>query len=403
MTRIRSWVGAGASLLAAVVALAPARATGQTDAVTTDPIRCWLSSSAGAVRVGEVFTVAVSCAVLENDGVQVQVDESRLAPATMQMAPFEIVGGDHAPDLGTPNRRFFQYEYRLRIVSPDAIGKDVKIPDLVLHYRINSTVSGNASLQGRDHTYLLPPLSVRVVSLVPFDAPDIRDTPGVSFREPERFTFRAGVLDITAYTLLAIGVLMTVVSTARLLRRRRARTPAPGRGLTDRIVLKTAADALDEAGRRAVAGGWDEVSIALALSATRVVAAAELGTATSQHVVRPDDPSNEGGLLVEGRGHRGKTTAVSAAVTPEEIGARLTRLPESAPADHRRALESMQEALTVFSAAQYAREVALDRDSLDRALESAKATLERLRRAVAWPKPEVRRWIGRSAESERLG
>src|SRR5207247_4035163 len=121
------------------------------------------------------------CAVLQTDAVQVTPDESRLDSAVAQMSPFEVLGGAHPADLYSGNRRFFQYEYVLRVISPAVIGKDVKIPDPPIHYRVNSTVAANSALQGRDHTYLLPPLSVRVLSLVPADAPDIRDTAKESF------------------------------------------------------------------------------------------------------------------------------------------------------------------------------------------------------------------------------
>ena len=223
----------------ALLLLAPAAARGQTEAVEVDPIRCWWRTSAGGVRLGEILSVGLTCAVLENDSVQVQPDETRLGPAVIQMAPFEIVGGEHPSDLHTANRRFFQYEYRLRLINPDAIGKDVKIPDLVLHYRINSKVSGNAALQGRDHTYLLPPLSVRIVSLVPADAPDIRDTAGEAFSEAERFTFRAGVFDIVAYTLIALGSLMVVLSAVRFVARR-SRVPVGKHRIREGSVLGAA-------------------------------------------------------------------------------------------------------------------------------------------------------------------
>ena len=35
--------------------------------VQTDPLQCWWRTSAGAVRVGEPFTVVLTCAVLETD------------------------------------------------------------------------------------------------------------------------------------------------------------------------------------------------------------------------------------------------------------------------------------------------------------------------------------------------
>jgi hypothetical protein len=52
------------------------------------------------------------------------------------------------PTCAAGNRRFFQYQYVLRIINPDAIGKDVKIPDTVIHYKVNSRVAANTSIRG---------------------------------------------------------------------------------------------------------------------------------------------------------------------------------------------------------------------------------------------------------------
>src|SRR5262245_18072077 len=72
-----------------------------------EPIRCWRQSTAGAVSIGETFSVVVTCAVYEGDNAQVIPDESRLGVASIQMAPFEILGGSHPPDVHRGTRRFF--------------------------------------------------------------------------------------------------------------------------------------------------------------------------------------------------------------------------------------------------------------------------------------------------------
>ena len=128
------------------------------------------------MRIGETFAVVLTCAVLETEAVQVVPDESRLGSSVVPMTPFEMVGGSHPADLRSGNRRFFQYEYTLRMINPDVIGKDVRIPDLDIHYRVNSRIAANASLQGRDLTYVLPTLAIRILSMVPADIVDIRDT-----------------------------------------------------------------------------------------------------------------------------------------------------------------------------------------------------------------------------------
>ena len=159
--------------------VAPRRRTSQ-----TDPLQCWWRTSAGAVRVGEPFTVVLTCAVLETDAATVVVDQSRLEPSVVQFAPFEVLGGSHGADLRTDQRRFFQYVYRLRLIAENLFGKDVSLPETKLSYHVQTQRRRrSAALQGRDQTYLLPPQSVRVMSLVPADATDIRDTPGETFSD----------------------------------------------------------------------------------------------------------------------------------------------------------------------------------------------------------------------------
>ena len=188
--------GAAARLLVLVVlGMAPIAASAQpsptpSQMVQVDPIRCWWRTSADGVRMGENFTLTLTCAVIDTDSVQVVPDESQLNPLVLQLAPFEIVTGSHPADLRNGQRRFFQYEYVARIIGRDAIGRDVPIPQIVVHYRVNSRVSGNQSQQGRDLTYIIPAHSVRVVSVVPNDATDIRDSSSENFGRIESLNAR---------------------------------------------------------------------------------------------------------------------------------------------------------------------------------------------------------------------
>ena len=226
------------ALAAAVPARAQTPPNTPADAGTTnvevDPIRCWWRTSSGAVRIGEHFELWLTCAALETDAVQVVPDQSHLGVEVAALAPFEVVGGSHPADLRSGSRRFFQYQYILRIINPDAIGKDIKIPDTVIHYKVNSRVAANTSIQGRDLTYVLPPEEVRVASMVPADAADIRDSSGESFSIVDSLGLRAGVLEILAITCVALGALMLIFVLVRVARRGRQRTPADERLLSTR-------------------------------------------------------------------------------------------------------------------------------------------------------------------------
>src|SRR5436190_20539334 len=164
--------------------------------VQTDPLQCWWKTSAGAVRVGEPFSVVLTCAVLETDAATVVVDTAKLEPSVVQFAPYEVLGGSHGADLRTDLRRFFQYEYRLRLIAENEFGKDVALPETKLSYHVQSKVGQTAAIQGREQTYVLPAQSVRVLSLVAGDATDIRDAAGDTFAALDQRAFRAKLFEI---------------------------------------------------------------------------------------------------------------------------------------------------------------------------------------------------------------
>jgi hypothetical protein len=365
--------------------------------IEADPIRCWWRTSSGAVRTGETFTLVLTCAVMENDAVQIVPDEGRLGPEVIQMAPFEIVDGSNPEDLRTANRRFFQYDYRLRMINPDFIGRDVRIPDLSIHYRVNSRVAGIADLQGRDFVYLLPPQTMRILSMVPADATDIRDASGESFAAFESLGFRANMLRIVAISLLAIGGLLALLSLVRLLGGARKRKPTERHAISTSAVLAVAGRELENVQRESEQG-WSEALAARALAASRVVAACAMDQAPSQQLASRDTVAGEGLLTRPSR--RGKTTTIWSTVTAGVVTEQLaTRLASASP-DRRPLLESLQAALATLTAAQYGRGATLDRPSLDAALTSAIEAARTLRSEYAWPKPYLRRLTSRTAQPE---
>jgi hypothetical protein len=387
-------------LLAGVPALAgaqiaPTRETG-TQNVEVDPIRCWWRTSTGAVHVGEQFDVSLTCAVLESEAVSVVVDESRLGNAVVQMSPFEVVAGSHAADLHAGIRRFFQYEYRLRIISPDVIGQDVRIPDIALHYRVNSKVEGNAAVQGRDLLYYLPPAVIRVESMVPDGSTDIRDSSGASFSSIDALTFRAGIFNILGAALIAFGGLMVLLVLVRLARGARTWTPVDQRHLSTYALLGVASREL-AAVRREKIGGWTDDLIERALAATRVVAAGAVGRTITQRTVDLGTPAGEGRLLARGP-RRGTKRLVSAPTTARDLSGSLARLPVTDP--NRATLESVREALSTFTATLYGRDTTRSESALDEALDSASKAASRVRSQHMFPRTLLRRWTAGPAPVE---
>ncbi|MEQ1728800.1 MAG: hypothetical protein ABL982_10495 [Vicinamibacterales bacterium] len=368
---------------------APTRESG-TRNVAVDPIRCWWRTSAGAVHVGEQFDLTLTCAVLESEAVSVVVDESRLGNAVVQMAPFEVVSGTHPADLHAGIRRFFQYEYRLRLINPDVVGQDVRVPDIGLHYRVNSKVDGNASVQGRDLLYFLPPAVIRVESLVPDGATDIRDASGAAFGSIDALTFRSGLFNIIGLALIAFGGLMVLLVLIRLARGARTRTPADQRELSTSALLGVATRELAAVKRAHGTAGWTDDLLDRALAAARVASAGAMGRPINQRVT--DDTElvvGEGRLLTRGP-RRGTRRIVSASATPHDLTRLAARLK---PNDSRRSnVEALRDALSALTAAQYGRVQSRSESTLDDALESASRAASSVRAQYQFPRSLLRKW-----------
>ena len=191
--------------------------------VESDPIKCWWKTDTNAVRVGEPFTLALTCGVIETDAVRVVVDPARLDPAVVEATPFEVLGGTRHDDIVAPPWRYFQYSYTLRLLGETFFGRDVDIPGLPLTYRVQPA-NGDAG-QARDQLYLLPALPLRVVSLVPVTATDIRDAPSDTFADIESRRWRATREFAAAGVFFALAALLAGVAAVRAFRRSRVSQP----------------------------------------------------------------------------------------------------------------------------------------------------------------------------------
>ena len=351
MTGLGSWVVG----LAMMLAQQPA---------AVEPIRCWRQSTSGAVTVGETFTVTLTCAVFETPDAQVVPDESRLNVASIQMAPFEILGGSHPPDVRRGSRRFFQYDYQLRVISRDAIGQDLNVPPVTISYRIHSRAGAAAKLEGRDLQYLLPAMPIRVLSLVPADASDIRDSGEASLATVQTLRTRSRTFRAVAYALGALAVVMAILALMPLARRARAsgdraRALAPRRHIVDR-----ASASLSEIQGRAARDGWNDETLSAALSAARLITASAIGRTVSQKNLAANAAAPEGRLLVEYGFPRRTRATVSSAVTPDDVARALNGKHEFSTTRVQQ-LETLRTALAVLTAAQYRRAPERDASSLD--------------------------------------
>lgn len=357
--------------------------------VAVDPIRCWRQASSGAVTIGESFRVTLTCAVFESGDAQVIADESRLSVASIQMAPFEIVGGAHPPDVRRGSRRFFQYDYDVRIISRDAIGRDVSVPALTISYRIHSQVGAAAKLEGRDLSYLLPALPIRVLSLVPADATDIRDGAEASLAAVDSLRSRSRLFEIVALSLGALAVATALFALLPMARRAGA-ADTPDRNLIpDRAILAGASASLRDTQRRAAAEGWTDDLIGSALAVIRLVAAAAIGHHISRKPIAGAGAVPDGRLRVDHGLLRRAATAVSSPVTAQDV-ARAAAQDGNASRAHQ--LDGLRSGLALLTAAMYRRGAERDGAAIDAAVTHAIAAAGGLASDRSWLKS---RWARR--------
>ena len=182
------------------------------DMQPVDALQCWRRVGRNAVRIGEHFTMTVTCRVVETATERSVPDEAALQPQTIDVAPFEVLDGQRYADVQDGSRRLFQFHYTLRVIGEDYFGADVEIPALELNYHINRTLDSSEILPGRELTYVLPAEPIRVLSLVPEQVEDIRDAAVESFGAAEATRLRANLamLAAGAVGIVALGLLILV-------------------------------------------------------------------------------------------------------------------------------------------------------------------------------------------------
>ena len=364
------------TILVIVALMLPAVAPAQ----GVDPIRCWWQSSAGAITIGESFDVTLTCAVIETESMQVVADESRLGVAAIQMAPFEILGGSHPADAHRLQRKFLQYHYQLRLVSADAIGRDVNVPALAIPYRVHTRVGPAAALEGRDLNYLMPALPIKVLSLVPKEAIDIRDGSDASLGAVESLRFRSSLFQILAVALGAIAAVMAVMALMPLaLGARKAGVIASDR-LPDRAVASHAARVLADIQAATAGDGWTDEAVARALASVRVIAALAIRRPVSEKVLAATAPVPEGRLAVSHGRVRTRRASVSSPVTAADVAVFGSTLDDAASLAHRQHLDGLQSALADLTAALYQQTPVRDAATLSEAVRHALGVASDLQR-----------------------
>jgi len=270
-------------------------------------------------------------------------------------------------------------------------------------------VNGDA-LEGRDLAYILPATSVRVLSLVPADAGNIRDASAETFDDVGRRASRATLLRVIGGVLIGFAALAALVSAARLFGRAGERLPIARSLVSDAAILREIRRELAAITRGRDDGKWTEPLRARLLSALRIISAYALDLTATPIAVPPGEPADTaaydapGQLTVRGRGLRGGDVTVAAWVTTSIIAQELKRLGRMSgggrTAPRAKLLEPLETALAELTTAQYGREAAVDDQVFDNALATAVSAVRRLQVENVWIVKKLR---GYRAATAALG
>lgn len=354
---------------------------GAGEGVEADAVRCWWRTERAAVRMGEPFTAVLTCAVLETASTKAVVDRSRLDHTVMAMPPFDILGGTAPADVVSGARRFFQYTYDLRLLNDTAFGQDVSLSGLSIGYRIDTSTADGTTSQGRDQTYALPPLTVRVLSLVAGSARDIRDATTMTFGDLEARRFRAQSLRLGGWFLYGLAGAVALLGLARLVKAMRSPVRATvASSISGAAVLRAAGRELAEVSRQKQGEGWSDALVARAGAALRVVGSYAVGRPAAQIKGLAADAVSGQIPLSTGLVRR-RHALVSSAVTAQDL---------EAAAERDGAVAQLRGGLLALTAARFGRG-ALDDTALDSAISSAGPLARSLAMQQSWPVVQVRK------------
>jgi hypothetical protein len=330
-------------------------------------MRCWWNTDKRAVYIGEQFTLKITCSVLETSQVRVVPAPNQFEPTAVQIAPFEILTGARHEDIQAPPWRYFQYEYTVRLIGDKYFGQDVDIPSIKIGYNIQSAAAGGA--EGRDLSYIMPPVPVRIVSLVPRQATDIRDAPRETFADIEARRFRSTGEIAAAVIAFGFAAVLLGLAAVRMIGRYRKSGPAVERPLPGRTILSACVRSLARLRNDVARSGWTPELAGRALTALRIAGAVALGRPVAQTVVARHVAAAEGQIGIPKGTFGGKRVLVSAPTTVSLIDRAIKDDNGASPAGRRDArLEQIRDAIRAFNAVRYGRNGAPDRASLDAAL-----------------------------------
>src|SRR5690606_34016531 len=144
----------------------------------------------------------------------------------------------------------------------------------------------------------LPPLPLRVESLVPRAATDIRDASTLTFGDVEDRRFASTLALVGAWIAFALAAVLAALGVMRAAGHVRARRPQTVRPLPAPSLLAGCLRELGRARLEAAHTGWTPELHSRAMAALRVAAALGLGRPVAQQFVENGTPERPGQLSV---------------------------------------------------------------------------------------------------------
>jgi hypothetical protein len=212
-------------------------------------------------------------------------------------------------------------------------------------------------VQGREQTYILPVIPIRVASLVPSSETHIREAPATTLTNIAARQTRGSLMRTTGTIVFVIAGLLFVLALLRAFQQRRSATARVRTHLLrDAAVLAGVRRELREVQQQASRAGWNDSLAARALAALRVTTSYAAGHPVAQRAVASDAQHDSQLVLRRPLGGR---VLVSGAATAAAL---LDR--DSAVA------QQLRLALTQLTSARYGRASQEGTRDLDGAIES---------------------------------
>jgi hypothetical protein len=386
------WILAAATLFFAAVAAAQTAGApaGKYETMDAAALRCWWKTDKASVRVGEGFTLTLTCRLAESASEKAVLNDALLEPGALVLSPYQVKAGTRFKDIvrvlpgpdGPVTFRNVQYSYTVKLIGEEFFGKDIPLPPLEIRYHLDRLSNRGIVTPGKERTLILPPLPIRIQSLAPRTASAIRDVGNETFQDIERHRLKALIAFVVAGILFLLPLLLLLPVLIRAFRNRPEEL-SNGAAFRKGDLLKRLERELGRIERHSRTASWDDASKASLLAVFRVICALALSRQIVKTTVAAGTRGLEGQLAFS-KGLWPRTRIlVSVSLTPEEMAASLNRPDrlDSLSAQRKALLDEARQVFAAMNNVCYAMSGNdADRTVFDGALKTGSKLLSELRR-----------------------